>query len=176
VSQYKTIAALESVKPETLPADPDTRNKAVFARMAELSPQQLIHIEKNVIKLMGVFIASHKAIFKQRVESGEIPGYAIKTSQGNREITDAQKAFTALEPLGITVEDVLAACSIPIGAMEEAARKRSGIKSQTEKRTTYNLTADAAKKKVNDALNAAECITRKADKKTAQQISESLNP
>ena len=108
----QNIAALDVVQPETLPADPETRNKAVFARMAEMTPQQLIHIEKNVIKLMGVFIASHKAIFKQRVEAGEIPGFAIKTSQGNREITDAQKAFDALAPLGVTAEDILACCSL----------------------------------------------------------------
>jgi len=171
VFQYQNIAALDVVQPETLPADPDTRNKAVFARMAELSPQQLIHIEKNVIKLMGVFIASHKAIFKQRVESGEIPGYAIKTSQGNREITDAQKAFNALEPLGVTAEDIMACCSLPIGPLQEAVRKRSGIKSQTAKRTLYNLTTDEAKNKLELALTEAGALARKADKSEVVEIS-----
>lgn len=170
--KYQNIAALDVVKPETLPADPETRNKAVFARMAELSPQQLIHIQKNVVKLMGVFIASHAAIFKQRVESGEIPGYAIKTSPGNREITDAQKAFNALEPLGVTAEDILACCSLPIGPLQDAVRRRSGIKSQTEKRTLYNLTADAAGKKLEEALTAAGALGRKADKVQVVEVNE----
>lgn len=168
--QSANINALDIVQPETLPADPDTRNKAVFARMAELSPAQLIHLQKHVVGLMGVFIASHKAIFKQRVEAGEIPGYTIKTSQGNREITDAQKAFNALEPLGVTAEDILACCSLPISPLQEAVRKRSGIKSQTEKRTLYNLTADDAKKKLDALLTEAGALARKADKTEVVEI------
>jgi hypothetical protein len=90
--------------------------------------------------------------------------YRLETKPGNREITDAQAAFTALSGLGVTHEDVLAACKLPIGAMEEAVRLRSGIKSQTPKRTTYNLTTDAAKKAVETALTSAGAIGRKADK------------
>ena len=160
----RNIEALDIVKPETLPANPETRNKAVFARMAELTPEQLIHIQKNVVKLMGVFIAAHAAVFKQRVEAGEIPGYTIKTTPGNREVTDAQKAFDATAPLGVTAEDILACCSVPLGPLQEAVRKRSGIKSQTAKRTAYNLTADEAGKKLEQALTEAGALGRKADK------------
>lgn len=160
----RNIEALDIVKPETLPANPGTRNKAVFARMAELTPAQLIHIQKNVVKLMGVFIAAHAAVFKQRVEAGEIPGYTIKTTQGNREVTDAQAAFNAVEPLGVTAEDILACCSVPLGPLQEAVRKRSGIKSQTAKRTLYNLTADEAGKKLEQVLTEAGALGRKADK------------
>ena len=160
----QNIEALDIVKPETLPANPETRNKAVFARMAELTPAQLIHIQKNVVKLMGVFIAAHAAVFKQRVEAGEIPGYTIKTTPGNREVTDAQKAFDATAPLGVTAEDILACCSIPLGPLQEAVRKRSGIKSQAAKRTLYNLTADEAGKKLEQVLTEAGALGRKADK------------
>lgn len=164
VFKSKNINNLDVVRPETLPADPGMRNKAVFARMAELSPEQLIHIEKNVVGLMGAFIAAHRQVFKQRVEAGEIPGFTTKTTPGNREITDAQKAFNAVEPLGVTAEDILACCTIPIGPLQEAVRKRSGIKSKTEKRTLYNLTADEAGKRLEQALAEAEVLGRKADK------------
>jgi hypothetical protein len=50
------------------------------------------------------------------------------------------------------------------GPLEEAVRKASGVKSKTEKRTTYNLTADQAKKALNVALESAGAISRKADK------------
>ena len=113
---------------------------------------------------MKRYVHAIESSFKARVEAGEVPGWRIESKPGNREITDAQKAANALIPLGVTSDDIIAACSIPIGAMEEAARKRSGIKSQTEKRTTYNLTAKEGKDLVNDALEAAGAIARKADK------------
>jgi hypothetical protein len=160
----RNIEALDIVRPETLPVDSKSRAAAVFARVAEMTPAQSIHIEENVIGLMGVFIAAHKALFKARVEAGEIPGYGIETSPGNREITDAQKAHEALSPLGVTSEDIIAACSLPLGAMQEAVRVRSGIKSKTEKRTLYNLTADQARAVMDKALTDAGCLARKAEK------------
>jgi len=57
-----------------------------------------------------------------------------------------------------------------IGDIEDAARKASGIKSQTDKRTVYNLTAKDAKTAVNEALEAAGVIKRKADKVTLKPV------
>jgi hypothetical protein len=162
--QSANIAALDVIKPETIAGDSKHQASVIFARMAELSIPQLVHIQQNVRQMMGVFLASHAAVFKAKVGAGEVPGWTIKTSPGNRDINDAQKAFAALEPLGITAEAALAACSMSIGPLEDAVRKASGIKSQTEKRTVYNLTADQAKKALNVALEGAGAISRKADK------------
>lgn len=124
----QNIATLDIVQPETLPADPETRNKAVFARMAELTPQQLIHIEKNVVKLMGVFIASHKAIFKQRVEAGEIPGYGIKEKSGRRKIVSVGTAYERAAAHGVTAEAFAAKCSLSLKGLNEALKDATKAK------------------------------------------------
>jgi len=113
------INALDVVQPETLPADAATRNKTVFARMAEMTPQQLIHIEKNVVGLMGAFIAAHKAVFKQRVEGGEIPGYTTREKKGKRSIIDVTKVVAACEAHGVTAEQFTALCSIGLGDVKQ---------------------------------------------------------
>lgn len=122
------IESLDIVEPATLPADPETRNKAVFARMAELTPQQLIHIEKNVVKLMGVFIASHKAIFKQRVEAGEIPGYGIKEKSGRRKITSVGTAYERAAAHGVTAEAFAEKCSLSLKGLNEALKDATKAK------------------------------------------------
>lgn len=128
VFQYQNIAALDVVQPETLPADPEMRNKAVFARMAEMTPAQLIHIEKNVVKLMGVFIASHKAIFKQRVEAGEIPGYTLKEKSGRRKINDVAMAFLRAEQHGVTAEAFTKKCTLSLKGLNECLKSETGTK------------------------------------------------
>lgn len=124
----QNINALDIVQPETLPADPDTRNKAVFARMAELSPAQLIHLQKNVIGLMGVFIASHKAIFKQRVEAGEIPGFALKEKSGRRKISNVGTAYERAASHGVTAEAFAAKCSLSLKGLNEALKDATKAK------------------------------------------------
>ena len=124
----QNITALHIVQPETLPSDPDTRNKAVFARMAELSPQQLIHIEKNVVGLMGAFIAAHKAVFKQRVEAGEIPGYTLKEKSGRRKITNVATAYERAAAHGVTPEAFTAKCSLSMKGLNETLKDATKAK------------------------------------------------
>jgi hypothetical protein len=114
--------------------------------------------------MVKMMVAAIEGAFRQRVTDGEMPGWAVETKPGNREVTDAQKAFAALAPLGVTDGDMLEASSVSITALEEAVRKRSGIKSQTAKRITYNLTSQQAKDALNDALNRVGALGRKADK------------
>lgn len=136
---------------------------AMFARAMELAPESLIASYRG-LSMVRRYLDAIDGAFKTRVQAGEIPGWHAETKPGNREITDAQKAFTALEPLGITSEDVIEICSIPIGELENRVRVRSGIKLQTPGRTTYNLTGKAAKEAVDAALNAVGVIARKGDK------------
>jgi hypothetical protein len=124
----QNITALDIVKPETLPADLDTRNKAVFSRMAELTPQQLIHINKNVVDLMGAFIAAHKAVFKQRVEAGEIPGYSLKEKSGRRKITDVATAYERAAALGVTADAFTGKCTLSLKGLNEVLKDATKAK------------------------------------------------
>lgn len=123
-----TINALDVVQPETLPADAATRNKTVFARMADMTPQQLIHIEKNVVGLMGAFIAAHKAVFKQRVEAGEIPGYSLKEKSGRRKITDVATAYERAAALGVTADAFTSKCTLSLKGLNEVLKDATKAK------------------------------------------------
>lgn len=122
------INALDVVQPETLPADAATRNKTVFARMAEMTPQQLIHIEKNVVGLMGAFITAHKAVFKQRVEAGEIPGYSLKEKSGRRKITDVATAYERAAALGVTADAFTGKCTLSLKGLNEVLKDATKAK------------------------------------------------
>ena len=171
---FKTavIQDIERIQPMSIAGlPPNEQGTAMYARAMEFSPQQ--HEGAYLgLAMVKRYVHAIESSFKARVEAGEVPGWKIESKPGNREITDAQKAYNALEPLGVTHEDVLEACSLPIGAMEEAVRKRSGIKSQTEKRTVYNLTAKETKERVSYALEAVGAIDRKADKQEVVRMRE----
>lgn len=122
------IKALDVVQPETLLADAATRNKTVFARMAEMTPQQLIHINKNVVDLMGAFIAAHKAVFKQRVEAGEIPGYSLKEKSGRRKITDVATAYERAAALGVTADAFTGKCTLSLKGLNEVLKDATKAK------------------------------------------------
>lgn len=163
---------IEKIDPMSIAGmDGKQQRAAMFARAMEMTPEQHIAAWKG-LSIVSRYQDAIASSFKQRVEAGQIPGFSIVSRPGNREITDPEKAFNALIPLGVTTEDVLAACTIPVGAMEEAVRIRSGVKSKTEKRITYNLTTQQAKDALNAALEAAGAIGRKAEK---QEIVETTN-
>lgn len=161
------LAALnqvEKIDPMSIAGmDGKTQRSAMFARAMELSPESHVGAYRG-LAIVKRYVDAIEGSFKQRVEAGEIPGFAIASKPGNREVTDAQLAFSALQPLNVTAEDMLAASSVAIGQLEEAVRKRSGIKSQNENRTVYHMTAKEAKDALNTALEAAGALGRKADK------------
>jgi len=170
VARNKALEPIETMA-LTLPTDPETARAALFARAMELPAASLAGLHRG-LRLVGWYTAAIEGAARLRaVDDVEFQQYyTLEKTPGNREITDAQAAFNALLPLGITAEDALAACTMSIGDIEEAARKASGIKSQTDKRTTYNLTAKDAKNAVNEALEAAGVIKRKADKVTLKPV------
>ncbi len=155
----KTVEVLDSA---TVPQG-EAQRSALFARAMELPPERLLGAYRG-LSMVKMMVAAIEGAFRQRVTDGEMPGWTVETKPGNREVTDAQKAFTALTPLGVTDGDMLDAASVSITALEEAVRKRSGIKSQTPKRIVYNLTSQQAKDALNDALNRVGALGRKADK------------
>jgi hypothetical protein len=160
------IQEVEVIEPATIAGlDGETQRKAMWARALDL-PATRLAAAMNGLAMVKRYVATIEGVAKAR--AGDDPEFqrffTLKTSPGNREINDAQKAFAALEPLGVTAEAALAACSMSFGPLEEAVRKASGIKIKTEKRTVYNITADQAKKALNVALESAGAISRKADK------------
>ncbi len=164
--QGKAVQEVEVIEPASIAGlDGERQRSAMWARAMEL-PAPRLAAAMNGLAMVQRYVDAIKSAAKARAaDDPEFQRFfTLKTSPGNREINDAQKAFAALEPLGITAEAALAACSMSFGPLEEAVRKASGIKSQTEKRTTYNLTADQAKKALNAALESAGAISRKADK------------
>jgi hypothetical protein len=135
----------------------------------ELPPERLLGAYRG-LAMVKLMTAAIEGAFRARVTAGEMPGWTVETKPGNREVTDAQKAFAALAPLGITDGDMLEAASVSITALEEAVRKRSGIASQTPKRIVYNLTSKEAKDRLNEALTRAGALGRKADKQELVEV------
>lgn len=167
LAAIQTVEVLDSA---TVPHGENQR-AALFARAMELPSERLLGAYRG-LAMVESMVSAIEGAFRSRVIAGEMPGWIVKTKPGNREVTDAQKAFAALAPLGITDGDMLEAASVSITALEEAVRKRSGIKLQTSKRITYNFTSQQAKEALNDALNRAGALGRKADKQELVEVGQ----
>lgn len=167
LAALQTVEVLDSA---TLPHG-DNQREALFARAMELTPERLLAANHGLAMVKSMTSAIEGA-FRVRVMAGEMPGWKIETKPGNREVTDAQKAFAGLASLGVTESDMLEAATVSITALEEAVRKRSGIKTQTAKRTTYNLTSQQAKDALNEALTTAGALGRKADKQELVEVGQ----
>jgi hypothetical protein len=126
--QSANIEALDIIEPATIAGDSKHQSAVIFARMAELSIPQLVHIQKNVRQMMGVFLASHAAVFKQRVEAGEVPGFALKEKSGRRKINDVGMAFLRAEQHGVTPEAFAAKCSLSLKGLNEALKDATNKK------------------------------------------------
>lgn len=118
----KTIQDLDLIRPETIGGDAKHQAAVIFARMAELSIPQLIHIQENVRQIMSVFLASHAAVFKQAVENGEVPGYALKEKSGRRKVSDVGVAFARAAAHGVTAEAFTGKCSISLKGLNEVVK------------------------------------------------------
>lgn len=126
--QSANIEALDIIDPATIAGDSKHQAAVIFARMAELSIPQLVHIQKNVRQMMGVFLASHAAVFKQRVEAGEIPGYTLKEKSGRRKIASVGTAYERAAAYGVTAEAFAAKCSLSLKGLNEALKDATKAK------------------------------------------------
>lgn len=126
--QSANIEALDIIEPATIAGDSKHQASVIFARMAELSIPQLVHIQKNVRQMMGVFLASHAAVFKQKVEAGEVPGFALKEKSGRRKITSVGTAYERAASHGVTAEAFAAKCSLSLKGLNEALKDATKAK------------------------------------------------
>lgn len=156
-----------------LPSDPEMGRNAMFGKAMSLPVDELAQLYRG-LKLIDWYRDAIESAMLKRVEEGGVPGYALKTSPGNREITDIEQAWGVAQGFGVSNADFIAACSVPLGKLEDAVRRASGIKSQTASRTTYNMTTKEAKDQLEAALSAANALGRKADKKSIVKVTPQL--
>jgi hypothetical protein len=123
-----SINALDIVQPETLPADPSTRNKAIFARVDDFTPTQSLHIEKNVKGFLRAFLAAHDAKFRKFVEDGEMPGHILREKSGRRKIVSVGTAYERAASHGVTAEAFAAKCSLSLKGLNEAIKDATKAK------------------------------------------------
>lgn len=113
-------------------------------------------------RFKGLAIASiYPNVIKDemRRRAAEVPDFPYEEratrEQGNREITDAQKAFERLQAAGFKVNeaDMIAASTVSVTKLQEAVRVRSGQKSVSASGAVrYNLTDKQAKEALAAAL------------------------
>ena len=126
--QSANIEALDVIQPETIAGDSKHQASMIFARMAELSIPQLVHIQKNVRQMMGVFLASHAAVFKQKVEAGEVPGFALKEKSGRRKIANVGTAYERAAAHGVTAEAFAAECTLSLKGLNAVLKDATKAK------------------------------------------------
>lgn len=126
--QSANIQALEIIEPATIAGDAKHQASVIFARMAELSIPQLIHIQRNVRQMMGVFLASHAAVFKAKVEAGEVPGFTLKEKSGRRKISNVGTAYERAAQHGVTAEAFAAKCSLSLKGLNECLKDATKAK------------------------------------------------
>lgn len=152
--QDAQYAKLEVVNPMQIAGLPGKEQRqAMFARAMELPAAQLAAARRG-IPMLERFVDSIKAASLARGETDPEfqQYYTVEESQGDREFKgEAHQVQAALAELGVTAQDIIESAKLSVTKVQDKVRKRSGIKSQTAKRTTYNLTADGAAEAMQNA-------------------------
>lgn len=95
-------------------------------KLAEVTDAQL---EKIMVACAFAKLLSNPANdeARKRIQAGQMENYFLAKPSVKREIADPQKAIALLTLSKVASrEDILALCSVPIGKLEEAYRKRTG--------------------------------------------------
>ena len=78
--------------------------------------------------MMGVFLASHAAVFKQKVEAGEVPGFTLKEKSGRRKIADVGTAYERAAAHGVTAEAFAAECTLSLKGLNAVLKDATKAK------------------------------------------------
>lgn len=169
--KHGVLQAVEVVNPMAIAGMPgDQQRSAMWSMVANLPPEKH-EAHYNGLAMIKRYVDVVESSFKARVEAGEMPGYVVQESPGNREVEDAQKAYELLAPEGVTQEQVLACCKPSVTGLDEALRVASGVKSVTAKGAVkYNLTAREAKEKLEQIL--APVMTRGKNKTKIVKVNQ----
>jgi hypothetical protein len=138
---------------------PDKIKEALFARAYESNTATLAEMGERV-KMLEWGATAIKAAIRRRLEEGgqaadelRQAGWELVESNGNREITDPDKAAVLLAPLLAGAEGgaqaaLMRAAKLSAATLTEEIHKASGMKSATR----YNMTAKQAKEALAETL------------------------
>jgi hypothetical protein len=161
-------ATLAPLTQDGLP--PEKVKEALFARAYESDTATLAEMGERV-KMLEWGAAAIKAAIRRRLEEGGMAadelrdaGWELVESNGNREITDPDKAAVLLAPLLAGAEGgpqsaLMRAAKLSAATLTEEIHKASGKKSATR----YNITAKDAKQLLAQTLG--ELMTQKTKTK-----------
>lgn len=145
---------------------PDKAKEALFARAYEADTATLAEMGERV-RMLEWGAAAIKAAIRRRLEEGgraadelREAGWELVETNGNREITDPDKAAVLLAPLLAGAEGgaqaaLMRAAKLSAATLTEEIHKASGMKSATR----YNMTAKQAKDELAQTLG--ELMTQK---------------
>jgi hypothetical protein len=157
-------ATLAPLTQDGLP--PDKIKEALFARAYESDTATLAEMGEGV-RMLEWGAAAIKAAIRRRLEEGGAAadelrekGWELVEENGNREITDPDKAAVLLAPLLAGAEGganaaLMRAAKLRASKLTEEIHKASGMKSATR----YNITAKQAKETLAETLG--ELMTQK---------------
>lgn len=168
---HGVLQSVELVNPASIAGMPGDQQRSAMWSIAMNLPPEKHEAAYNGLAMIKRYVDVVEQSFKARVEAGEMSGYVVQESPGNREVEDAQKAYELLAPEGVTQEQVLACCKPSVTGLDEALRVASGVKSITTKGAVkYNLTAREAKEKLEQIL--APVITRGKNKTKIVKVNQ----
>jgi hypothetical protein len=158
---------------DTLPLDKDTQKAALFARAMELPAQTLLEM-KDKLHLLSMLENAVNGALRKRVEDEDLEicaQWTLVPGKKVRKIIDPSKAYAALQPLGVTLQDFWAAADVSIGPLEESLRRTSGKKTKKGggESSHYNMSVEEAKRKLTDALIESQALELKQN---APQLKE----
>jgi len=137
------LQQLEIINPATIAGmDDETQKAAMWARACALTPEQ--HAAAyNGLAMVKRYAHAIGASFKQRVEAGEIAGYAIREKRGKRSISDVGAVFSRAATHGVTAEAFTAECSIALGALNGLLKTATGEKGKALEAIAAEVLRDA---------------------------------
>jgi len=168
-------ANTQALAPLNLDSLPQEKAKeALFARCMEIPPETLLEMMDRRHLMMLAASAIEGAI-RTRVEAGDpviCAEWALTEGKKVRHITDAAKAFEALQEHGLTLTDMWSAVKVSISPLETALRIASGKKTTKDGKESshYNLSLEDAKRTLTDALTTAGALELKQNQPSLEKI------
>lgn len=157
------VTTLAPLNLDTLPED--KAKEALFARAMAIEPETLLEMMDRRY-LMTLAASAIEGAIRTRVEAGDpviCAEWALTEGTKVRNITDAAKAFEALQGHGLTLTDMWSAVKVAISPLETALRIKSGKKTTKDGKESshYNLSVEDAKQTLTETLTTAGALELK---------------
>ena len=126
--RMKTLQEIEVIDPASIAGlDGEYQRKAMWARALDLTPAQHKAAYRG-LKMLQRYADAIEGTFKQRVEAGEVPGFALKEKSGRRKIANVGTAYERAAAHGVTAEDFAAKCTLSLKGLNEALKDATKAK------------------------------------------------